>query len=57
MKEAKIFINGKELTGGQSMTVRMAVTLFIMDLNEQSESAIRNSYLERANEILALLQG
>lgn len=60
--EARITINGKALTDAQAMTLRVALGLFLMDLNnegafgmDKSGEDIRRIYLEEGRQILRLI--
>lgn len=60
--EPKITINGKPLTSGQSMLVRVAVTSFHTEMQEPNAlgddehgRAMVKGYRERAKEVLDLL--
>ena len=61
MQEAKIIINGVEITNAMSMTVRVALESFAMGLSDDGlgddESGKRTArlYLSRVNEIRPLL--
>jgi len=61
MNEARIIINGVELTLGQSMTLRVALQSFAMDLREnglgddETGKAIANGYLARISEMNTLI--
>lgn len=63
VSEAKITINGQELTEAQAMTLRAAVTGFMADLAEnglgddEHGKRMCKAYLQRGNEILFLLMG
>ena len=59
--EPEIIINGKKLTIGQSMTLRVATATFVMDLkndglgNDNHGIAMKAAYLARLNEIINLM--
>lgn len=60
--EARITINGKTLTDAQAMTLRVALGLFLMDMNnenalggDKSGEDIRKLYLEEGRQILRLI--
>lgn len=59
--EPEIIINGKKLTNGQSITLRVAATTFVMDLkndglgNDNHGVAMKAAYLARLNEIINLM--
>jgi len=61
MNEARITINGVELTIGQSMTLRVALQSFAMDLREkglgsdETGKAIAKGYLARISEMNDLI--
>lgn len=60
IKEAVVIINGKQLTTGQAMTLRVAVGSFIFSLQGDGlgDEHVKNmtaAYLLRAREIEALL--
>lgn len=61
MTEASIVINGVELTDAQSMTVRVALGSFSIDLhenglgNDDHGRAMREGYLSRINEINCII--
>lgn len=61
MNEARITINGVELTIGQSMTLRVALQSFAMNLrknglgDDETGKAIAKGYLARLNEINNLI--
>lgn len=61
MKEANITINGRLLTTGQAMTIRVAIESFAMDLSNDGlgEDAhgkmMAKLYLERISEIRQIL--
>jgi hypothetical protein len=58
--EASITINGHQLTSGQSMTIRVALENFAMDLSQDGLGddalglAIRDGYLTRIREIRSM---
>ena len=61
--EARITINGQPLTTAQSMTIRVALSLFLMDMNNESALGgdatgedIRQNYLARGREIFKLIR-
>lgn len=63
MIEASITVNGVPLTTGQSMTVRVALSLFLMDMNNEDAigtdltgDSIRRGYLKCGAEVLRLMQ-
>lgn len=62
-KEAKIIVNGVELSLGQSMTLRVALTTFIGDMkrdglgDDEMGNAIANGYIDRGEEVLLLMLG
>ena len=49
--EANIKINGHSLSFAQSMTVRVAIEMFAMDLNCKEIADIENGYMARIREI------
>jgi hypothetical protein len=59
--EAQITINGKPLTIGESMTIRVACTAFLHELNDpetnDSLGPIAVSYEANLRVILALIKG
>jgi hypothetical protein len=61
--EAKIIVNGVELSLGQSMTLRVALTTFISDMkrdglgDDETGNAIANGYIDRGEEVLLLMLG
>jgi len=61
MNEARIIINGVELTLGQSMTLRVALQSFAMDLKEnglgsdETGKSIAKGYLARISEMNDLI--
>jgi len=61
MNEARIIINGVELTLGQSMTLRVALQSFAMDLKEnglgsdEMGKSIAKGYLARISEMNNLI--
>ena len=61
MNEARITINGVELTIGQSMTLRVALQSFAMDLKEnglgsdETGKSIAKGYLARISEMNNLI--
>jgi hypothetical protein len=63
-KEPTITINGVALTPPQAMTVRVAVTSYVKDMNEPGAlgednlgEALRTGYLHRGREVLNLMIG
>jgi hypothetical protein len=62
MPEPIITINGVQLNTAQAMTMRVALTNFVIDLkepdalgNDETGIAIRNGYRARLNEIFNLI--
>ena len=58
--EAKVSISGYSLTEGQSLTLRVAVTSFLMfvhdeEFGEKLGSPLRENYIARSNEIMELI--
>lgn len=60
--EARITVNGQPLTTAQSMTIRVALSLFLMDMNNESALGgdatgedIRQGYLAAGREIMKLI--
>lgn len=57
--EPRITINGVALTDGQAMTVRVALSSFLMDLQDPEEmealGPIGPAYFERLTEIFRLM--
>ena len=49
--EANIKINGHSLSFAQSMTVRVAIEMFAMDLNGKEIADIEKGYMARIREI------
>ena len=60
-KEAWIVVNGKTLSGGQSMAVRVAVTAFILDMEEnglgddEHGKQMAKLYVDRLREVNELI--
>ncbi|NTG73323.1 hypothetical protein G6M02_08275 [Agrobacterium rhizogenes] len=62
-QEASIIINGVELSGGQAMTIRVAVSQFFTEMSDDPHSlgddehgiAMTKAYKERCGEILAFM--
>ena len=60
-QEPRITINGTELTAGQSMTVRVAISSFIINMqsdglgDDEHGKIMTAAYLERAREVEGLL--
>lgn len=62
--EAEITINGKPLDTGQSMTVRVALTAYLLDMREKGAlgddehgERMRLAYHSRLREVMALIGG
>jgi hypothetical protein len=61
IKEADITIEGVRLTLAQSMTVRVAVSSYMMDMrmdglgDDETGKAIAAGYIARGNEVLELI--
>lgn len=57
MSEARITVEGTELTPAQSMTVRVAVTAFLAECEDPASQlgAVGQSYADRAREVLKLI--
>jgi hypothetical protein len=59
--EAKITVNGVELSVGQAMTLRVALTQFIFGMKEdglggdEQGIAIAAGYIDRGSEVLLLM--
>ena len=59
--EPSIVINGKQLTEGQAMTVRCAITSFHMGLDadglgdDKLGVAIKNGYIKNISELYAIM--
>lgn len=62
MQEASIIINGKELTIGQSMAVRVALNSFVSSLTEEGLGddeigvKITEGYVNNTNAVLTFIQ-
>lgn len=62
VNEARITINGVELTQSQSSTIRVAVASFVFDLEEnglgddERGRSITQGYLRRLSEITSLIR-
>jgi hypothetical protein len=60
-KELKITVNGVELSHGQSMTLRCALTSFVSEMateglgNDETGKAIARGYTDRGNEVLKIM--
>lgn len=54
--EADVFINGEELNFAQSMTLRVAISSFLMCCQVEELGAIGPLYAERCREILKLIE-
>lgn len=61
MNEAHVIINGVELTAGQSMTLRVAVTSYLMEMttnglgDDKTGKEIARGYSKRCQEIIDLI--
>ena len=61
IKEAAITINGTELTFGQAMTLRVAITSFLTDMqtnglgDDAMGKSIAKGYAERSKEIIEII--
>jgi hypothetical protein len=63
MTEPKITVNGVELSVGQAMTLRVALTSFIFGMKEDGLGddehgiAMASGYIDRGSEVLLLMLG
>jgi hypothetical protein len=59
--EPKITVNGEELTPGQAMTLRVALTKFVADMRDEGlgddemGKHLAKGYIERGNEVLQFM--
>lgn len=55
LTEADVFVNGKMLNFAQSMTLRVALSSFLMCCNDDSLEEIGKLYAARCREILEII--
>ncbi len=56
LSEAKIVINGVELTPRQSMVMRVALTTFMIEMSAQPPSTINEGYMTELRTIMNHIQ-